>query len=292
MGFTTEVAVGVWVGNTDNSEMINVTGVTGAGPIWRGVMDGAAEWYPPQEFTRPPSVFPQTVCADDGTLADNYTFCVEHSSTNTELFVQDPPGVAERLYRSVTVDTFSGLLASENCQAYTEERFYLYLDNHSQLIDLRPFIRNWLVNTENGLNWLAARDIDSAIAAQPPPTERCPADTPQPQIAITHPQEGTVQGNVVTVIGSVDAPNFSHYRVEFGVSNDPIGWGTVQGDTSSRVRDGPLGQVDLSAYEDGPITIRVIVFDTEGHSAEERIHFTLEKADPTPTPEPEDEDEG
>jgi penicillin-binding protein 1C len=288
MGFTTEIAVGVWVGNTDNSPMVNVTGVTGAGPIWRGIMDGATEWYPPQSFSRPPSVFPQTVCADDGTLAEDYTFCLEHSQTNTELFVEDPPGVAERLYRSVTVDTFSGLLASENCQAYTEERFYLYLENPSQLIDMRPFIRSWLVNTNKGLNWLAARGIDPAIAAQPPPTERCPADTPQPQIAITHPTEGSVQGNVVTVTGTVDAPNFSRYRVEFGVSNDPIGWGVVQGDTSVRVTDGPLGQVDLSSYEDGPITIRVIVFDTEGHSAEERVHFTLEKAEPTPTPEPDD----
>src|SRR5690606_31519938 len=57
MGFTTEVAVGVWVGNTDNSPMLNVTGVTGAGPIWRAVMDAAAApaEYAPPEFPRPAS---------------------------------------------------------------------------------------------------------------------------------------------------------------------------------------------------------------------------------------------
>ncbi len=30
MGYTTELTVGVWVGNSDNSQMVNVSGVTGA----------------------------------------------------------------------------------------------------------------------------------------------------------------------------------------------------------------------------------------------------------------------
>ncbi len=280
MGFTTEIAVGVWVGNTDNSPMVNVSGVTGAGPIWRGIMDGATEWYPPQEFPRPPSVFPQTVCRDDGTLAADYTFCQEHSETYTELFVTDPPGAEERLYREITVDTFSGLIANDFCSKYTEKRPYLVLPNYSQLIDTRPFIRDWLVGTELGQAWLAARGIAPELVMQDPPEQACGPDTPQPTIVITEPQEGSTQSNIVTVYGTVDAPNFSHYRVEFGVSHDPIGWGVVQGDTSQRVLDGALGRIDLSPYEDGPMTIRVIVYDTQGHSAEERVHFTLIKETP------------
>jgi penicillin-binding protein 1C len=40
VGFTRNVAVGVWVGNTDNAEMRRTTGLTGAAPIWNQVMTG------------------------------------------------------------------------------------------------------------------------------------------------------------------------------------------------------------------------------------------------------------
>lgn len=290
MGFTTEVAVGVWVGNTDNSPMLNVTGVTGAGPIWRGVMDAAAALpeYAPAEFQRPPGVFPQTVCLDDGTLADNYEWCRENSQTHVELFADDPPGAEQRLYRQLTVDSFTGLLANEYCTEYVTEETFLVLPNHSQLIDLRPFIRNWLTGTEMGQGWLAQRGLADALNTNPPPEESCGPDTPRPTIQIAEPVEGGTQENVVVVRGTVEAPNFSHYRVEFGVSHNPAGWGVVQGDTSQQINNNVLGMIDLSGYEDGPMTIRVVVYDTAGHSAAREAHFYLEKAEPTPTPEPTD----
>ncbi len=284
MGFTTEVAVGVWVGNTDNSPMLNVTGVTGAGPIWRGVMDVAAQLYPPKEFPRPPGVFEQTVCIDDGALPSPY--CLEHSRTRTELFTSDPPGPNDGLYRLLTVDSFSGLIANQNCQDYTTEKLFVVLPNYSQMIDTRPYIRDWLTNTDAGRAWAAERGIPAEMLALAPPEAFCAPDTPRPEIAIDAPQEGSTQGNIVTVVGTANAPNFSHYRVEFGVSHDPIGWGVVQGDTSQAIQGGVLGQVDLSAFEDGPMTIRVIVYDTAGHSAERRVHFMLAKPTPTPTPTP------
>ena len=50
MGFTPQIAVGVWVGNNDNEPMKDVTGLSGAAPIWHDVMqyylqDKPAEWY-------------------------------------------------------------------------------------------------------------------------------------------------------------------------------------------------------------------------------------------------------
>jgi penicillin-binding protein 1C len=40
VGFTHNIVVGVWVGNTDNSPMRNSTGLTGAAPIWHDVITG------------------------------------------------------------------------------------------------------------------------------------------------------------------------------------------------------------------------------------------------------------
>ena len=41
IGFTREVTVGVWVGNFDGSAMEGVSGITGAGPLFRDVMQAA-----------------------------------------------------------------------------------------------------------------------------------------------------------------------------------------------------------------------------------------------------------
>jgi penicillin-binding protein 1C len=38
VGYTRNVAVGVWVGNSDGTPMVNTSGVTGAAPIWNQVM--------------------------------------------------------------------------------------------------------------------------------------------------------------------------------------------------------------------------------------------------------------
>ena len=43
VGFTNEVTVGVWVGNFDGSAMDGVSGITGAGPIFRSVMIAAMQ---------------------------------------------------------------------------------------------------------------------------------------------------------------------------------------------------------------------------------------------------------
>ncbi|MCS7071810.1 MAG: transglycosylase domain-containing protein, partial [Anaerolinea sp.] len=40
VGYTRNMVVGVWVGNSDGTPMINTTGVTGAAPIWNAVITG------------------------------------------------------------------------------------------------------------------------------------------------------------------------------------------------------------------------------------------------------------
>lgn len=55
IGYTPDHVVGVWVGNFDNRPMGDVSGVTGAGPLWARVMDevtaGAVRPFPPPPAT-------------------------------------------------------------------------------------------------------------------------------------------------------------------------------------------------------------------------------------------------
>ncbi len=275
MGFSSEVAVGVWVGNTDNSPMINVTGVTGAGPIWRGVMDAATSTYSPQPFPRLAGVFDQVVCIDDG--AEPSEYCLENSETRLDVFdLETPPPTSDMgLYRTIEVDTFTGLIANEFCPNYTEERATLFVPNPSQLIDVREAAFNWLRNSEPGRSWAAQRRLDENNLVEPPEAA-CSPDTQTTVLEITNPTPGqTVQGNIL-ITGSVNVPNFEAYVVQFGLGTDPQGWGEVQGRTSQTIDNNALGQFDTEQLPNGPVTIRLIAFDTNGNSAETRVQFLVD----------------
>lgn len=68
MGYTPHVTVGVWAGNSDNSTMNNIIGITGAGPIWHDIMEYVSHLYnyPPDDFSKPSDVHAATVSAYTG----------------------------------------------------------------------------------------------------------------------------------------------------------------------------------------------------------------------------------
>lgn len=66
IGYTPELVVGVWVGNADNEPMWEVSGISGAAPIWHDVMEVALKGKPPQPFARPDGLVEAEVCALSG----------------------------------------------------------------------------------------------------------------------------------------------------------------------------------------------------------------------------------
>jgi penicillin-binding protein 1C len=68
LGFTPNIAIGVWAGNADGSAMTDVSGVDGAGLIWHDAMMAAALGRPMGRFVRPPGIVDEIVCAPTGLL--------------------------------------------------------------------------------------------------------------------------------------------------------------------------------------------------------------------------------
>jgi membrane peptidoglycan carboxypeptidase len=74
VGYTPGLALGVWTGNTDNSEMIDVSGLTGAAPLWSAYMQAVYSDYelqavlqnesgrPPTEFVPPNGLERRNIC--------------------------------------------------------------------------------------------------------------------------------------------------------------------------------------------------------------------------------------
>src|SRR5579875_1017198 len=72
IGYTPDYVMGVWAGNNNNTPMINVIGVTGAGPIWHDSMLLAEQGKPVRDFTNPGGLVQATVHYPGLTSTDWY----------------------------------------------------------------------------------------------------------------------------------------------------------------------------------------------------------------------------
>ena len=68
IGYTPNLLVGVWVGNSNYQAMHNVTGLTGAAPIWHEAMRSILEGQPHKEFLQPDGLIKVEVCDLSGLI--------------------------------------------------------------------------------------------------------------------------------------------------------------------------------------------------------------------------------
>ncbi|HEX9028303.1 MAG TPA: penicillin-binding transpeptidase domain-containing protein, partial [Anaerolineales bacterium] len=107
IGYTPDLVVGVWVGNANYQPMRDITGLTGAGPIWHQFIRTVLSGKPKTPFPPSPGLERVEVCALSGLLptpACPYT-TLEWFIPGTE------PKVQDTLYRGVTLDQTTGKLA-------------------------------------------------------------------------------------------------------------------------------------------------------------------------------------
>jgi len=71
IGYTPSLAVGVWIGNNDNTPMSKIAGSSGAAPVWRSIMNEAHIGKVNEEFTRPADITIRSICRNNGALAVN-----------------------------------------------------------------------------------------------------------------------------------------------------------------------------------------------------------------------------
>ena len=108
MGYTPDLTVGVWVGNADNTPMVNVSGVSGAGPIWNQFIRTAVADQPEKPFPQPEGVQQVTVCSLSGLLPT--PLC---PTTRVDWFIDGTaPTQTDTMYQSFTLDRATNRLAT------------------------------------------------------------------------------------------------------------------------------------------------------------------------------------
>ncbi len=111
VGYTPEYTVGVWVGDFSGKPMHNVSGITGAGPIFRDVMMTIYNKKDADWFSKPLGVIEQDVCPISGMLVGN-----ECSGAIKEYYIDGTqPQQTCSYHKEVLIDIRNGLLATEGC---------------------------------------------------------------------------------------------------------------------------------------------------------------------------------
>lgn len=110
IGYTPDMVIGVWVGNSDYQAMKDVTGLTGAAPIWHETIRKVLEGKPRLPFVQPEGLVSVEVCTISGLLPTE--FC-EH--TRMEWFIKGTePVLYDNVYQQVSIDRRTGKLADQD----------------------------------------------------------------------------------------------------------------------------------------------------------------------------------
>ena len=276
LGYTPDLATGVWVGNADYTPMVNTTGMTGAAPIWAQFMQIAVPQLTgnaPTPFVRPTGIVDKVICAISGTEPSQW--CPNQRS---EVFAADqlplPPG--QDLWRKAMLDTWTGLEASPGCPDFTEDQMVMKVND--------PWARKWL-KTEDGKKWLEQAGFSKKVFFAP--DRECQKNDPHPSLAFSGLDEGqVVPGPSLDIYGIADATqNFKDWRLEYGTGDDPSQWTTlVEANVTPVKTPGNLYTWDLRGIPDGIVTLRLYLHSTEDGYAERRIHLNIQAPIPTLSP--------
>ncbi len=237
LGYTTDVTMGVWVGNNDASPMQEVAGANGAGAIWHELMLRYQLGRAEVPFPRPAGIEELPVCADTGGRVGPTSGCPRPMS---ELFMTGTgPANIEVAYQTVRVGGDGRCLATWYTPAaeVRQVQFPLYPAE----------FREW-----------AARN------APQPPTEVCPPPTTAHEaVALLTPlgASGQITTPQVFVSGTARGP----FTLEVGLGEQPAQW-QLLGQNTVPVSGGLLGVWATTGLAPGAYTLRLRVTTPDGLS--------------------------
>ena len=256
IGFTPQLAVGVWVGNSDNEAMNRIAGSIGAAPIFHDVMAYAHRNLPVERWLEPPGLEWVTVCYPSGLLPTENC-----PRTVRELFLLGhAPKTHDTLYQAFEVNGENGKLATVYTPPELRER---------RVYPIYPPIAD---------DWVREAGIEQ------PPRQWDDSYGPShidPETAIIEPAPYSYVRGVVPVIGNARGGDFQSYRLEFGLGLNPLAWSLLGGEHTNQVGEGVLEFWDVSGF-DGLYTLQLVV-NRGGGPRTASVQVTVDNISPTVT---------
>jgi penicillin-binding protein 1C len=275
LGYTPDLAVGVWVGNADYSPMHDVSGVTGAAPIWAQFMQTAIQQLTggnASTFSKPSGIVDRVICEVSGTEPSQWC-----PSQRSEFFAADqlPLSSSQDLWSKVVFDTWTGLRASSACQDFTKEDFALNVTD--------PWAIGWIQNDSKGIDW--AIDMGFVDPIRFAPLRDCKSDDPHPIVEFSSPAEGqTIAISPLDIYARIDvSTDFQNYTLDYGLGDNPIEWKRLMDNSQPVAQPSKIFSWDLKDIPQGVITLKITMNSIRGGYAERKIHLNLLVPTATPT---------
>ena len=280
LGYNPDLAVGVWVGNADNSAMENTTGVSGAAPIWAEFMTYAVPYLTddnPSDFVRPNGIVDTVICSLSG--AEPSAFCPGQRS---EVFDEKEPPLSKEddLWKIARIDTWTNLAYSSACPGYAKDKYVLNVTD--------PWAIKWLTENSTGQAWVkkywtVGTDLSFVT------TQVCTADDSRPTLIFVGLDDGqTIMADSVDVYAVINATsNFKNFTLEYGVGEDPAVWTTLvsPGGSPSEATQ-KLIHWDIKGIPSGIVTLRLTMSSTAGGYAQKLLRLNLLQPTLTPSSTP------
>jgi len=271
IGYTPQIVTGVWVGNNNNHSMNDITGQSGAAPIWHAIMEYAhtRDNLPVEEWSRPATVTEQMDCQISGLLP------TRDCPTVRELFYVDPsvpidtrPVQPDTYWNTYSINVCTGRLATASSSPECVEN-ELYFDYPQET-------RAW------------ARDTGQRF---PPDAYDVVEDnSPFSEVTIISPSYLARVSGVVEIRGNADDENFAYYRLDYGAGQQPDVWFQIGETQVEPGRAIVLGTWDTTTLSDGMVyTLRLQMVRADNSLESDYNLVTVDNAPPaitltSPTP--------
>lgn len=262
VGFTPQLAAGVWVGNADGTPMDDVTGVRGAGPIWQRFMDRAHAGLDIVEWPRPATVIEQEVDAISGLLPTPFT-----RDTRMEIFAPGTvPTQRDVVHQPFRIHVPTGLLATPDSPLdQVEEQVFVVLPTEAEA-------------------WQRGVPEDSPFRLPPDTfaggTVLGVATAEGVGAQITVPAEGQAVRSIMEIAGSATIGGFVAFELHYGIGPAPGAWTRIGAVAEAPRVEEQLGAVDTIQLPDGIYTLRLTVRAADGGAEIALRRFLVDNTPP------------
>lgn len=255
VGYTPDIVVGVWVGNSDNEAMELLPASLAAGPIYHDIMEYLFKSMPEVDFQEPTGLERVIVDAQSGLLPTQYS-----TDKRSEIFI---PGTApttyDNVHRPFRICKVSGKLATVHCPLETVEE---------KVFDIYP---------PDAADWVRQTKLPQ------PPAEYCPVHGTGPinaDVAIITPTTYSSVRGIVSVFGNAKPGDFNFWRLQFGQGMNPPSWTPLSDERHDRADHALLGQWDASTL-DGLYTLQLTVVGGSGNFQTSSVQVSVDNISPT-----------
>ena len=262
VGFTPQLATGVWVGNADGTPMDDVTGVRGAGPIWQRFMDRAHAGLDLVDWTRPPGVIEQDVDALSGLLPSPFT-----PETKQEEFAPGTvPTQRDVVHQPFRIHVPTGLLATPDSPPdEVEEQVFVVLPTEAA---------TWQRGVDEDSPFRLPPDVFAGGTALPV------AAAEGSGAQITAPVEGQAIRNILEIFGTATIGGFGSSELHYGDGPAPGAWTRIGSPADVPRAEQQLGAVDTIQLTDGVYTLRLTVRAVDGGAEIAFRRFVVDNTPP------------